>query len=111
MTRNTKNYWIDCVLFLTMLVLFATGIVLWGWSKPQVEGGQPQILWGLFEGKDFLGMTKNGGWKQIHIWTSVLVLAPFLLLHLFLHLKWFFKTTWGLFCKGANSAVDKMIGN
>ena len=81
------------------LVVCVTGVVLWGWTKPKAPGEEAQILWGLFEGKEFLGLTKNGGWKQIHCWVSVLALVPFLLLHIAMHLKWFFKTTSGLFRK------------
>ncbi len=54
---------------------------------------QPKILWGLFRGQTFFGMTKNGGWKSIHCWVSVLVLVPFFIFHLLLHLRWIRKTT------------------
>ena len=127
-TTTRFNCLIDWLLFLAMVVLFATGIVLWGWKRPApakqgpdakpavvaadskpadakpadaqaspareqhgaptAGAGQGQILWGLFHGNAFLGMTKNGGWKSIHCWVGVLVLLPFFLLHIFMHWKW-----------------------
>lgn len=59
MTRNTQNYWIDWVLFITMMILFLSGFVLWGWSRPKEPGQLPQIFWGLMEGREFLGMGKK----------------------------------------------------
>ena len=158
MKQTYVNYFIDWVIFLAMLVLFATGLVHWGWKRPAASpaarpdtvaqarpeskptektekaektektektdakpvekadakpgdadshagktagpaAGQPQglILWGLFRGNSFLGMTKNGGWKSIHCWVSMLVLLPFMLLHFFMHLKWVLVVTASFF--------------
>lgn len=70
-------------------------------QKKQMAGpaSQPQglILWGLFRGNTFLGMTKNGGWKSIHCWVAMLVLLPFMLLHVLLHFKWIVHVTASLF--------------
>ncbi len=95
MTRNTQNYWIDWLLFLGMVTLILTGIILWGWTRPKNPGEEAQIFWGLLQGSDFLGLTKNGGWKQIHCWVGV-GMIPFFLLHILFHLKWIVKTTFGL---------------
>ncbi|MDD3587562.1 MAG: hypothetical protein PHQ75_10310 [Thermoguttaceae bacterium] len=141
MKQTYVNYFIDWIIFLAMLVLFVTGVVLWGWKRgtPPVSGpsarpdavaqarpeskpvekaegrpgdsagdtakgagpaaGQPQglILWGLFRGNSFLGMTKNGGWKSIHCWVSMLVLLPFMILHFVMHLKWILTVTASFF--------------
>lgn len=210
MNGKTKlNYLIDWLLFIAMLVIIASGIVLWGWKKPAgmngpgsqyapgeatakmqspVDGSiprnynnqdgksnhgynsnhgnnsnqnplqesasspkaapkndlkaasenesvkdprssvkpdslksdgknavnkdnQPKILWGLFHGQTFWGMTKNGGWKEIHCWVSVLILVPFFFFHLLMHLKWIGTTTVSLFGKNTSkkSSTDSVI--
>ena len=34
MNRARTNFFIDLVLFVSMLVVFFTGIILWGWTRP-----------------------------------------------------------------------------
>lgn len=135
MNRSQTNFFIDLVLFVSMLVVFFTGVILWGWTRPagmmgphgaaptgghsaaaaeaprsdaapaeaprgegkQTAGkaaaphGRAKVLWGLTEASEdgrFWGMTKNGGWKQIHCWVGVTVLLLFLILHLAMHWGW-----------------------
>lgn len=68
------------------------------------KDNQPKILWGLFHGQTFWGMTKNGGWKEIHCWVSVLILIPFFIFHLLMHLKWIGRTTASFFGKRSSEA-------
>lgn len=58
---------------------------------------------GQGSGKTFLGLTRRQ-WKWLHIWPSVVVLGPFLILHLLMHLKWCVKTTQYLFGFGKKTA-------
>lgn len=67
-----------------------------GVSQQNAHGGQGS-------GKTFLGLTRRQ-WKWLHIWPSVVVLGPFLILHLLMHLKWCVKTTQHLFGFGKKTA-------
>ena len=67
--------------------------------KQSVHGGHG----GQGSGKTFLGLTRRQ-WKWLHIWPSVVVLGPFLILHLLMHLKWCVKTTQYLFGFGKKTA-------
>ncbi len=63
-----------------------------GNSRQHAHGGHS----GQGNSKTFLGLTRRQ-WKWLHIWPSVAVLGPFLILHLLMHLKWCVKTTRHLF--------------
>lgn len=114
MNRSRTNFAVDLVLFVSILIVFVTGFILWGWTRPAGAGGprstphgqaaaspqgghadapkgRAQILWGLTEASEdgtFWGMTKNGGWKQTHCWVGVTVLLLFLIIHLAMHWDW-----------------------
>lgn len=67
-------------------------------SQARGGSGTPQ--------KTFLGLTRRQ-WKWLHIWPSVVVLGPFLAIHLWMHASWFFKTTAHIFSRKRNANESK----
>lgn len=84
MQRNTLNFVVDAVALLSMMALASTGLLI-RYTLPPGSGGRgggdATTLWGL----------NRHGWGDVHFWIAVGI-AGMLLLHVFLHWQWTWKT-------------------
>ncbi len=84
MRRNTLNFTVDTLALVGMVAMTATGLVIRYTLPPGSggrEGGRASTLWGL----------SRHGWGDVHFWIAVGI-AAMLLLHVFLHWQWVWKT-------------------
>ncbi|HNO76980.1 MAG TPA: DUF4405 domain-containing protein [Phycisphaerae bacterium] len=84
MRRNTLNFTVDTLALIGMVAMAVTGLVIRYTLPPGTggrEGGRALKLWGL----------SRHGWGDVHFWIAVGI-AAMLLLHVFLHWQWAWKT-------------------
>lgn len=77
MRKNTLNFIVDAVATVAMLVLIASGFLLYLVLVPGSHGGR---------GLQFWGMSRHE-WGDIHFWSSIALIA-LVLLHVILHWDW-----------------------
>jgi hypothetical protein len=78
------NFAVDALALVGMVAMAATGLVIRYTLPPGSggrEGGRASTLWGL----------SRHGWGDVHFWIAIGI-AAMLLLHVFLHWQWVWKT-------------------
>ena len=77
MQKNTLNFLVDAVATVAMLLIIATGFLLYLILPPGSRGGHGLEFWGL----------GRHDWGDIHFWAAVTLLG-LMVLHVLLHWDW-----------------------
>ncbi|MBN1643989.1 MAG: DUF4405 domain-containing protein [Dehalococcoidales bacterium] len=80
MKKQTKNYLVNIVFFLTLLFEIVSGFVLW-LIIPKGGGG------GRYDSSEEVFIWNRNVWIDLHDWFAVALLIAFVI-HLILHWKW-----------------------
>ncbi len=92
MKRKWKNFWLNLLMFVQILILTVTGIIM-KWVLPpgsgQGQGSGRGLGRSLNDGQGqelLLGLGRHD-WGDIHFWVALSLVAV-LALHLYLHWSW-----------------------
>lgn len=93
------NFWVDCVMFLSMSSMAVTGVIQ-RWVLPPSHGGRRGL-----GAETLLGYTRHQ-WGDLHFWLAVLLVAM-LTIHIILHWNWIVCRLRALFGKSRAETCEK----